>query len=169
MGMALMYGKRVSPERMAAEISRQADKRLHRAIRLLHEAEDRFEDLYAITTALYAEIDYSDRYNSHPEAERARAASSAAREVYTQRMSDVEALQVVAQRAAAKVTEYKRIITHQLDTESASQETGDHHGGAACDMVSAYNRAAASAPTQDISGWGLIPTDPGHSARDSEV
>ena len=66
--MALMYGKRVSPVTMAAEISRRADQRLRHATRLMHEAKDRFEDLYAITKALYAEIDYADRYESHPEA-----------------------------------------------------------------------------------------------------
>ena len=65
-----------------------------------------------------------------------------------QRIADVEVFRKVAQRASAKVTEYQRIITHQLDTKSASQETGDHHGGAACDTSTADLADAAMTDEQ---------------------
>ena len=84
-----MYGKRVSPVRAAEEISRRADQCLRQAIHLRNEANDRYEYLYAITAALYAEIDCADYFASHPEAERARAASSAAHEVYLRRENEL--------------------------------------------------------------------------------
>ena len=145
-----LYGEEVSSLRLAEEVSYRAEQRLRQSTLLLKEAEYRFAVLMDEATEAYDAIEDFCRELPYPEAERARAASDAARKVYMRRKEEVETLQMVARRASEKVAEIQQTVTGHA--EAADAELNDEQG-AAREVVSDESCECGGGFFIDQFGW----------------